>query len=700
MEEPASPEQIQREAEQGVVWRMNQLGEMYRDGNHVPQDSQLAVRWFKKSAEADCPDAMFNLGMLALEQGNDMDAFGYFFQADCFNHVKAKHQLASILFKQKNYDQALAYANALLKIPNENAFALQLQIQIRKERQIEGKYEEMAELYASQDFVKAKDRCEEILNASQGTSMENKIRALYDKILEEFTKRVELRDFLLGANKPLDEDELEKFVAFLAKKKLWKQRLLTFNERSIKRLEKDLKDMPFLAVLLKQLCTPPPKPNPVRERHKASIISPNDLKDKQLIGEGNFGKVWIAKYEGELVAVKILKDTTASEEFLDEVAKMHNFQNSGANSNLVKLYGVCIDKPCGIVMEYMENGDLLSFLKVNPKQSLKQIFKWAINICDGMYFIHSQKFVHHDLALRNVLVDGNLVAKISDFGLAKQLAIAFGDETTSQTAKVDPISNPMWYPPESWLNPLREAYKTDVWGYGITVWEMVTLAPPYFQLGHNRNFESLRLLAKKNLAEMFFKLPSCPEVDGIIQPCLNNDRSQRPSFQQLCEILRSEYGRLDDHLIECGKKCSIAEEAKYFDPKENQPNPSNNNNPIDNVNCYTKTIQLDSPSKPNTNSTITNNSSASQIVEVGYCDNDTIRNNYNKDNCNVKNFNNDINNNNSEPQCHSNPINRNNSNNNNINNGNNDNKQVKPQSYCEPDNNNIQVEAQGYCVVS
>ena len=91
----------------------------------------------------------------------------------------------------------------------------------------------------------------------------------------------------------------------------------------------------------------------------------------------------------------------------------------GNHSNVIKLIGIVSDPFC-IVVEFMENGDLYIYLRIN-KDSIKpyQEIKWMIDICNGMIHLSSNNIIHKDLAARNCLLDSELNIKISDFGLAR-----------------------------------------------------------------------------------------------------------------------------------------------------------------------------------------------------------------------------------------------------------------------------------------
>ncbi|XP_039078665.1 BDNF/NT-3 growth factors receptor-like [Hyaena hyaena] len=161
---------------------------------------------------------------------------------------------------------------------------------------------------------------------------------------------------------------------------------------------------------------------------------------KRELGEGAFGKVFLAEcynlcpeQDKILVAVKTLKDASdnARKDFHREAELLTNLQHE----HIVKFYGVCVEgDPLIMVFEYMKHGDLNKFLRAhgpdavlmaegNPPTELtqSQMLHIAQQIAAGMVYLASQHFVHRDLATRNCLVGENLLVKIGDFGMSRDV---------------------------------------------------------------------------------------------------------------------------------------------------------------------------------------------------------------------------------------------------------------------------------------
>lgn len=217
------------------------------------------------------------------------------------------------------------------------------------------------------------------------------------------------------------------------------------------------------------------------------------------LGQGSFGMV----YEGILkgynnsnedtpCAIKTVNENATDRErmnFLNEACVMKQFDTY----HVVRLLGVCSrGQPALVVMELMKNGDLKSYLRAHRPDErdemglrsdmsvqpphISRIYQMAIEIADGMAYLSAKKFVHRDLAARNCMVAADLTVKIGDFGMTRD--IYENDYYRKGTKGLLPVR---WMPPES----LRDGvYSTasDVFSYGVVLWEMATLASQPYQV--------------------------------------------------------------------------------------------------------------------------------------------------------------------------------------------------------------------------
>ena len=216
---------------------------------------------------------------------------------------------------------------------------------------------------------------------------------------------------------------------------------------------------------------------------------------KDRLGKGHFGYVYSAiaaslpysTKRNQKVAVKTMKNSATDsdkQEFLYEYQIM-KLTNTLKHPNITTLLGsVTKSQPCMIVLEMMNNGNLRSYLRATRSQeeyynlhgnssclTERQLLQFAVDIASGMEGIASLQLLHRDLATRNILLDDNLTCKIADFGFAKDVLNKPEYKSKSVFQRPRPTR---WLAPESLIH-FKHSILSDVWSYGIVLWEIVTL---------------------------------------------------------------------------------------------------------------------------------------------------------------------------------------------------------------------------------
>ncbi|KAK3610541.1 hypothetical protein CHS0354_008977, partial [Potamilus streckersoni] len=228
------------------------------------------------------------------------------------------------------------------------------------------------------------------------------------------------------------------------------------------------------------------------------IINRNRLRVGDIIGKGHFGCVLTGylTLPGDkvdiLVAIKTLHKKNLRDidvdAFLREIMIMKEFDHP----NVLRLLGLCLgrnDMPL-MVLPFMEHGDLLSYIRDDTNvPTVKDLVQFGVGIAEGMAYLSDHKFVHRDLAARNCMLDKELNVKVADFGLSREIYEREYYSSDNKKTKL-PIR---WMAPESMEKGTYSA-KSDVWSYGIVLWELVTRGvTPYPEVD---NWDIVRYLQK------------------------------------------------------------------------------------------------------------------------------------------------------------------------------------------------------------
>uniref|UniRef100_A0A8C0G7T8 Tyrosine-protein kinase n=1 Tax=Chelonoidis abingdonii TaxID=106734 RepID=A0A8C0G7T8_CHEAB len=279
-------------------------------------------------------------------------------------------------------------------------------------------------------------------------------------------------------------------------------------------------------------------PTQFEERH---------LKFLQQLGKGNFGSVEMCRYDplqdntGEVVAVKKLQHST--EEHLRDFEREIEILKSLQHDNIVKYKGVCYSagrRNLRLIMEYLPYGSLRDYIQKHKERlDHKKLLQYTSQICKGMEYLGTKRYIHRDLATRNILVENENRVKIGDFGLTKVLP------QDKEYYKVkEPGESPIfWYALES-LTESKFSVASDVWSFGVVLYELFT----YIEKSKSPPAEFMRMIGNDKQGQMIVfhliellknngRLPrpdGCPdEIYAIMTECWNNNVSQRPSFREL-----------------------------------------------------------------------------------------------------------------------------------------------------------------------
>ncbi|KAL1436600.1 hypothetical protein MTO96_049503 [Rhipicephalus appendiculatus] len=243
-----------------------------------------------------------------------------------------------------------------------------------------------------------------------------------------------------------------------------------------------------------------------------------------IIGQGHFGCVYLGtmKLEGkgqvQPVAVKTLHNSSRGGEvdtmaFLEEALIMKDFHHV----NVLPLIGLSIDKADGlmVIIPYMKYGDLLSYIRDERNTpTVKQLITFGVHVAEGMKYLAETKFVHRDLAARNCMLSEDFIVRVADFGLSRDVYEKDYYSGDNKKTKL-PVK---WMAPESLEKGIYN-HKTDVWSYGVLLWELITRGvTPYPEVD---NWDIVDFLKQGRR----MKQPSfCPdELYAIMLKCWQDD---------------------------------------------------------------------------------------------------------------------------------------------------------------------------------
>ena len=295
------------------------------------------------------------------------------------------------------------------------------------------------------------------------------------------------------------------------------------------------------------------QPSTALKSQKPLSITSANISEKSELGVGQFGEVVLAETVGlsekdlklgdgtdksarMLVAVKKLKDQ-ADSSMKESFEKEIKFMSGLSDDNIVRLLAVCSEEPKFIVIEYMENGDLFQFLNAHelatsiatmqPNQlHASMLLYMAVQISSGMRYLASLKFVHRDLASRNCLVGKNYQVKISDFGMSRNLY-----ESVYYRVRGRAMLPIRWMATESFYGRFSE--KTDVWSFGVTIWEIFTLGrhQPYEELDDQSVIQDAVRNKQRKLLD---KPEACPDdVYQVMLRCWEYKLEDRLTFAEI-----------------------------------------------------------------------------------------------------------------------------------------------------------------------
>jgi len=266
----------------------------------------------------------------------------------------------------------------------------------------------------------------------------------------------------------------------------------------------------------------------IAEKYKEFEIPSDELKPSEIlnpIGMGTYGAVLVKKYYGYKVAFKLIMTLLPKDalDILEEAKIMSELRHP----NIISLYGVVKDpKNFGIIMEYHPNGNLFDFLHKQHNEFTEEEENSVIRgLIGGIAYLHSKAIVHRDLKSSNVLLRNRETPILCDFGMAKIL----DNSSQMSTYKIGTI---LYNAPEI-MRKEKYNYKSDVFSFGIILWEIVHKKIPYSEIKSNDFVQKIGFDGYRSPIDSSISL----KIQNMITSCLQQDQKKRPSFSQILELI-------------------------------------------------------------------------------------------------------------------------------------------------------------------
>lgn len=377
------------------------------------------------------------------------------------------------------------------------------------------------------EFAKNKAWYQKLLKA--GTAEEQ-----FKKINEQLQKSIEQLNLGMIAQQIIDHEKDNKAreldAAFIKNNE---EKILKLNQKAIDEMQRmKAQNLEHNAILVKQLASMRAQLNGQHKKEEIELhlrVPYYELMFDETIGEGSFGKVYQGKWCEQAVAIKTIDGLLSAadrEQFVREVQIMARLRSA----HIVQLYGASLEpeRLC-LVMEHMEQGSLYTVLGKAPLTPEQQK-PVALEIAKGLAYLHSRGMVHCDLKSANILLNAKGEAKIADFGLSK----ASTKSIKVCTEKSQAIE---WQAPECLQKNPKFTPESDIFAYGMILWEIVTGQRPFEQIKTNRTKAILDLILAGKRESIPANTP--PIYKQIIEACWNREQHKRLALKTIIAKLEA-----------------------------------------------------------------------------------------------------------------------------------------------------------------
>jgi len=363
-----------------------------------------------------------------------------------------------------------------------------------------------------------------------------------DRQAEEMRKRAAIEKAAAEKQRQLKEKQEQERQKELEKERRQKEE----REREQKiREQKELKQREQRVPLPPARKSPSPAtPSRSPHAHKAliddegkikvtvTLIPYSKLTFDKCLGEGSFGTVYQGTWQYDEVAIKQLRMTNMSVKTLDEFKSEASIMANLRHPRIIGFYGISVDTPgrYSIVMDYMAGGSLYNLLHNQQPLIWRSRYRIALDVTSGLAHLHNKDILHRDLKSLNVLLDSQLRARLTDFGLSK---IKTETASTTATASSQSVGTLPWMAPELFKRRAKYTKSADMYSYGMVLWELASRKVP-FSDAHNREI-LVKWLGDGEQEEIPEDCPS--GFAKLIKWCWNQVPTRRPTIDDAANAL-------------------------------------------------------------------------------------------------------------------------------------------------------------------
>ena len=256
------------------------------------------------------------------------------------------------------------------------------------------------------------------------------------------------------------------------------------------------------------------------------------------LGQGGFGVVYKGTWRHQPVAVKALTSQgltdSAREEFINEVQVMVNLRVP----QVVALYGISVQPRYQLVMEYCPHGSLFGYLHSSQPMDWGMRGRIALEVAQGLAFLHACQppILHRDLKSQNILLDRNYSAKLADFGLSRLKQ----ESRSSTSSQKDSVGTVAWMAPELFKRRARYVKGSDMYSYGMILWELSSRSMPWSDAHSNALI--IQWVSQGDREDIPSSTPL--PIATLIKACWEADPDKRPSAEEAMKTLAQSLGGL------------------------------------------------------------------------------------------------------------------------------------------------------------